>query len=423
MKWAVLPVIGGLITTVFVGRIVTSIVQPTSYKIYFVGPFDDTSGEKDSTTQIWNALDSGGELPPLDGVPVALHRRSDFGDEETARRLAAELARKPDTLMVVGHVWSSQTRAALPAYMEDASPPIPVILTTETNPNLLPPVRDGDDRYFPVYRLSPTDDSQARLAAESAKRLKARAIWVVEDGANRVYSEYLARQFIKHVEQDGAGRVVHWSVGAQDTTQGVIERFRVDFIFYIGGWENGLVLVRQVRMLPARTKRPDIIFSDNAMDDRLWSYGQHDAEGSRIIFPIALEEYKSSRYGVYGRDAHALIKKLIEHANRDYDDLARADRVIQRTFNWALGLKRAGDARNAICKYMERAAKRGVSFPLGQARFIQFGMSGIPLNRSFDLWNVCREGHSCATEVRPRKPQFTVVSSTLLAENHGMAPH
>ncbi len=62
----------------------------------------------------------------------------------------------------VGHVLSSTTKAALPIYMK-TDPQIPVILTTETNPQILP-ARDDPDQEFPVFRLSPTDDDQALRA-------------------------------------------------------------------------------------------------------------------------------------------------------------------------------------------------------------------------------------------------------------------
>ena len=103
----------------------------------------------------------------LNGVPVKFEEIDDAGDPALARTIANSLASKPETLMVVGHVSSSNHEEALPVYM-NAEPQIPVILTTETNPHILPASADPDEE-FPVFRLSPTDDDQAKSAYQFAR--------------------------------------------------------------------------------------------------------------------------------------------------------------------------------------------------------------------------------------------------------------
>src|SRR5262249_10059576 len=141
-----------------------------------------------------------GNLPKVNDVDVQLEQVDDLGEPTNAQRISEALAVTNDTLMVVGHVASTQTRAAIPAYLLKANPPVPLIMTTETNPNLLPP-RASPQTYYPVFRLSPTDDDQAKKAVEFAMSKGAKTFWVIEDPTNPVYANFLARKFVENVHE------------------------------------------------------------------------------------------------------------------------------------------------------------------------------------------------------------------------------
>src|SRR5579885_1338974 len=123
---------------------------------WLVLPLDD-----EATRQIKAGFLNGGNGGlTLNGAAIQFEALNDLGEPSNAQRIAADLAARDNTLLVVGHISSTQTKQALPAYLQKARPPIPVILTTETNPHLLPP-KISDEIYYPVFRLSPTDDAQA----------------------------------------------------------------------------------------------------------------------------------------------------------------------------------------------------------------------------------------------------------------------
>ena len=110
-RWLFVPLVGMLIGSVILQRVVTVILlKPDNYKVYLVGPFDRDS---EGAEQMWTTLKQS-SLGTLDGVEVALRRENDHGDEVAATRIAQNLAHRPDTLMVIGHLVSTQTRAALP---------------------------------------------------------------------------------------------------------------------------------------------------------------------------------------------------------------------------------------------------------------------------------------------------------------------
>jgi len=157
---------------------------------------------------------SKGELN-FEGAALTVAQEDDRGDPTRARQIAEKIARQPDTLMVIGHASSGQSKEALPIYL-DARPPIPVILTTETNPDLVP-AKIKVHKFRPVFRLVPTDKVQAKVAADFIERQAdasdKKSIWVVQDLSgigNHVYSSYLADEFVKDVHNRHA-QVVLWS--------------------------------------------------------------------------------------------------------------------------------------------------------------------------------------------------------------------
>ena len=394
-QWFVKPLIGMLLGTLILGRIVNSVTRPQSYSVYFVGPFNDdkaSSKDADPTNQIWMALENNDpSLGSLDDVPVVLHRRNDFGDDKTAERISLELAGKRDTLMVIGHLTSTTTRAALPAYLSRASPPIPVILATETNPDLLPPAEANSDEFQPVYRLSPTDDQQARVAACFVQNQGAKAIWVIESGSNHVYSRYLAQEFIERVQGNGPGnKVLLWSTNLDHPVVDAVRALGIDWIFYAGDWQNVLVLLRQLRTASAGKPMPKLILTDSAMDPRLLTLGGEDVKDNvYLTFPVSFNRFHDQgNYAVYGKDARKLISKVLKETQAEFDGLARDGREFRRAFNSLLGLKRVADARNAIRSYMKRSAEGRETFLLAGKTQVEFDKRGSAMNRSFSLWQI-----------------------------------
>src|SRR5581483_684557 len=207
VKKFIIPGLVGIVVSVgLLGRVTDWWRGPGAYKIYIVGDFRPSF---QATKEVRQGFAEGGDpRTRIDGVPLSIEQRDDSGDPARAAEVASELSGRDDTLLVVGHLVSTQTEAALPYYLRKAKPQVPVILVTETNPNLMPP-GTTNERY-PVLRLSPLDNKQAEQAADFAQRKGARNFWVVEDTSNPTYSRYLALEFIKQVQSRG-NRVLLWS--------------------------------------------------------------------------------------------------------------------------------------------------------------------------------------------------------------------
>jgi hypothetical protein len=300
-------------------------------------------------------------LPKIDGVSVETKQLDDSGAPDTAERISLHLASLNDTLLIVGHLESTPTQKALPAYLQIADSPIPVILATETNPNLLPP-KPVDGSYYPAFRLSPTDDDQAVKAADFALSRGATAIWVVEDVSNQVYSKYLAREFVRQVHQHPSAKVLLWSTNYNIPPAYAISALGINWVFFAGEWQDALVLIRQLKAMP-QTRQVNILLSDWCVDRRLIEDG--------------------------------LVRQLLVDGDQQFDPLAGRDGRSAYLTRKVLGIRRVGDARTALTHLMEAAVIQRRPFSLtagtGGAQAV-FNGDGTRVDAAFQVWQI--KGHT-----------------------------
>ena len=174
-KFVIIPIISAMIGIVFVSRVTDWWTGADSYYIYLVGDHNNEQVIADVFEGFRKQPCNSGDIQIADktinDVPVKTRCVDDQGEPAKALQISEELAARNDTLMVIGHVKSTQTKAALPGYLMLKHAPIPVILTMETNPQLLPNnhlEKESSDDYSPVFRLWPTDDIQAAEAGQFA---------------------------------------------------------------------------------------------------------------------------------------------------------------------------------------------------------------------------------------------------------------
>jgi hypothetical protein len=344
-RWLVVPLGTTLIGIMAIGRVANWFVGPAAYKIYIVGDMDRSLVER----QVAHALGSS-SLWTIDGVPVEVVERSDHGNLLQALDVSERIARQSDTLMVVGHMSSGRTEKALPAYL-NADPPIPVILTTETNPELVP-VKIKHEVYRPVLRLSPTDKEQVKTLTRMISASKAKAIWVVQDLSkeNLTYSEYLATNLTRRLQEKGANvELLSTNLNAP-THKELHVAPGIDLVFFAGKWEHALILIRELRAIYG-SRMPQIVLSDASADERLIQFGGTNVEGIYLTYPLTVEQYESQH--AYGDYTFSIIDSLLKSANTgEFDEMAvqRAGlrSGVRRRLNHLLGLKRVRDARLLI---------------------------------------------------------------------------
>jgi branched-chain amino acid transport system substrate-binding protein len=382
------PLLAGLINWIVIDRLIARARGPDSYKIYVIG---NVERDDSAAQQIYKQFIAQGDLKTIDGAPIEVRLEDDQGDPEQARQMAAKIAAKNDTLMVIGHIGSTQTKAALPAYLA-ANPPVPVMLTTETNPNLTPPKLRSTKR-FPIFRLSPNDEQQARSAAQFLERTRAKAIWVVEDVDNPVYSSYLGSEFIRQVQKSESRRVLLLTDNMRLPSVRAFDALKIDWVFFAGGSDHALVLIRQLQKMYAA--RPGILLTDASADKDLITEGRSDVEGVYLTYPVRAAQYAKFGHRIYGAMARDVTDYLIESAVTS--DLSFG---FSYELRHMLGIRSAHDARILLAAEIEDAQSSHTRFvltnPLTNEMSLQFGVGDgdddgtrVDQNAAFDIWQIC----------------------------------
>ena len=362
-KFVLIPIITAVISIVLVSRVTDWWTGADSYYIYLVGDYkndqviaDMFEGFRKSPCK---SNDSQTIKKVINSVPVKSKCVDDQGDPEKARQISTDLAARSDTLMVIGHVKSTLTKAALPGYLIEANPPIPVILTLETNPQLIPNNyidSESADNFPPVFRMWPTDDEQAIRAGQFAIDNNHSVLWVVEDEHNPVYSKYLASRFVQWVQENN-GKVVLWSTNMSVPSAETLRKLEIDFVFFAGDWSNALILINQIKRIFPKNQRPTLFLSDAAVNPQL-IYGKNDLDGLQIYltFPLSSVQYENGSKSI-GENASLIVNTLIDETNEHFT----ADRREHAPFKyWSLLLlnrHEVEDARIVLKSRMENAVR------------------------------------------------------------------
>ena len=376
--WFLGPLLGGLVGTLIITRLINAFIGP-NYSVYVVGPF----GQSNRLADVFDKFDGADTSTwSIDGVPVRIHIRDDQGEPVAARRMAAELAVRDDTLLVIGHFQSTTTKEALPLYLS-ANPAIPVILTTETTTNVLPPKANAD-MHYPVFRLSPNDDVQAETAFEFAHSKGAKTFWIVQDDlSNTVYSAYLADKFMERA-QSRETRVLLRTSPTFFVPSSTIDPLKIDWIFFAGGWRSALLFIRQLNAM--HFAGAHIILSDACATKALLDAATgKELEGVYVTHPLDAKTFNEKHNSAYAEDSLALVKQLLEKAGSDPTDAMATRGGPMYRLRRLLGIHRVGDARNAIIHAMHVMWGEKLRLMHGNALFDK---DGARIDSKFHIWKI-----------------------------------
>jgi branched-chain amino acid transport system substrate-binding protein len=393
VKWVITPAIGSVVALVIGARVTSFFVGPENYKVYVIGKL----GDEDELKTLFDAIPDGlvANLT-IDKKPLKIEKRDDKGDPHYAEQVAQEISRRGDTLLVIGHTLSTQTKTALPYYLgearQSAKPPIPVILTTETNPDLLP--RQVSEGSCPTaMRLSPTDEMQAEKAAKFAVS-RATNFWVVNDTDNSVYSSYLAREFTSQVNRLNK-RVILPSTNQSVPSIDALKALKIDGVFFAGEWADALILIRQVRALAAAGAFPSahgpmVMLSDGSVDKALLQKGGKEVNNIFLTHPLKASEYndKNKAYAQYGKSAYTLVQKLIEQANNKFGDIRRNQAWLTYWVRQVLNMHRVSDARAVLDEVIQKLVtqENGLN-SLTDCKYHR-NEAGVESTSGFNVWQI-----------------------------------
>jgi len=211
--------------------------------------------------------DNGG----INGTKIELLIEDDVCKAEIATNTATKLVSQ-GVNVVIGHICSGATKAALPIY-RDAG--VIVMSPSATNPEL---TQSGD--YPNFYRTIASDDAQARTEVDFATDvLKLKKIAVIHDKGD--YGKGLAEFAKKFIEEGGKAEVVLFegvTPGAVDYSAVVqkIKRSEAEAVIFGGYHPEASKIVTQMRK-----KRMNTIFisDDGVKDDTFIKVAGQNAEG------------------------------------------------------------------------------------------------------------------------------------------------
>jgi branched-chain amino acid transport system substrate-binding protein len=259
----------------------------------------------------------------IDGKTVELVVEDDVCKPEVATSVATKLVTN-DVKIVLGHICSGATKAALSIYRDKN---VIVMSPSATNPDL---TQSGD--YPNFYRTIASDDAQARTQVDFAiDTLKLKKLAVIHDKGD--YGKGLAEFAKKFVEDSPKAEVVLYegvTPGAVDYSAIVqkIKRSGADGVIYGGYHPEASKIVTQMKK---KRMKQVFISDDGVKDDTFIKVAGKNAEGVYATGPAdatknpisvaAIEAHKKefgSEPGAFFLNAYAAALALtnaIDQAN------------------------------------------------------------------------------------------------------------
>jgi len=357
-SWALAAIVTTVVGIVILDPVKSWWAGPSLYKIYLVG--DRSNPEVEGLFKAMLA-DNKQKLS-IDGIRVKIEILNDEGTEAFVKKVA----NRRDTLLVVGHVYSSRTIDSLPVYMK-ADPPVPVIATEESNPNLLEKADFCLHAHAdcPFIQMSPNDDEQAKATighalanVKKAKRAKARFMLVQESNPNYTkYASYLLSRYQKLIEKDHAAEAE--LVGPTSSFSGLegipavvssVSEFAPDCILFVGTYQGAKGFLYDLsNRIPAR-KLPLVMLSDSAITPDLEKNGIESAAPVYATYQISHSDYQGP-VNQLGTDALTIITTLLEKSGKEDLNITRGSLLY--SLRKAVRMHRVADSRRALAEALE----------------------------------------------------------------------
>ncbi len=361
---------------------------PEKYIVYLIGDAKDQG-----TRQTHEGFEEHWEkLKPLavNNIPITIMRERDGGNPDTGKSYAREFAQRSDVLLVVGHGNSSTSKEALKEYMAP-KPRIPVILVTETNPDLLPKPCETSEHPCPVLRLSPTDDKQAKKAVQLAMGKKAKSFLVIKDTDNPVYSNYLAKRLAFEITQRNKTVCVTTTDEMTKIRIDMIKTLKIDCVIFVGAHVQAKNVIRWTNKVYRNNdlcpRKPMIILSDWSAKQDLLTMETSELDGVFLTHPRSADEIGDPDVGYkrFGEDTAWIVGRLVSDTNAI---LSRRSTWRTKVWNW-LGYHRVTDVREALALATIKISNLTAS---PSKEKYSFDRNGQLLDGHFDVWKIkCRK--------------------------------
>ncbi len=300
----------------------------------------------------------------INGKKVVVVAQDDQCKPELATNAATKLiSDKVD--VVLGHICSGATKAALPIYTNTK---IVAMSPSATTPSL---TISGDNPYF--FRTISNDNVQARLSSVFVTdKLKAKKIAIIHD--NGEYGKGYAETNKELIEKSGKGKIVLFEAVNPDgvdygATVKKLRREKVDVVIFGGYYPTAAKLVQQMKR--DRVRVP-VVAPDGVKDDNFIKMAAKDAEG---VFASTSSDTSSLPIYQKAREQH-LAKYKAEPGSFFYTGYAAAQALLN-------AVEKSGSTDPA--KIMEFLRSQTVETPAG---VIKFDKNGDPIGVGLSMYEV-----------------------------------
>ena len=337
---------------------ISDAADKNAYKIGFVGSLTGKSSDLgiQGRSGVTLAVEEINQQGGVNGRQLKLITKDDKQDSQTALKVDRELIDE-GVVVIIGHMTSAMTEAALPLINERKIP----ILSPTTSTNKL----TGIDDYF--LRVINANIQLTNLEADYAfRKLKLRRIATIYDLSNRAYSEDFAANFKARFERLG-GKVIavdNFRAGPDISFKNIAKKIlqtKPDGLLIVAGALDTAMICQHVRM--AGSKVP-VLVSGWAQTPDLLRHGGPAVEGiiatqyvdhDSLVKPfVEFRKRYRTRFGdveptfavVMGYEAVMVVKDAI---SKNPDPTKLKETILkQKTFNGLQGafeIDSYGDAK------------------------------------------------------------------------------
>lgn len=246
------------------------------------------------------------------GNQVDIKIIEDLGSVDEAARIAHDLAKDPDCILVIGNSNSTLTDTTLDIFLRSSDPPS-YILPIATANELLTKAKTGN--HGAVLRMVPDNASQAEVIRRLVRKIAPnQRVAIYGDQENAFYSLGLSRDIASRVRGSEGRVLVEETIGP---TNSLYSSLRVwfpphtppDAIVYVGVAHHGLLLIDQLAEFKIRAP---VIFTDGCMVGSLLSAVTKIPNRAFVLSPVG--SGKSDQLPTYepiGKDAYTLASRII----------------------------------------------------------------------------------------------------------------
>jgi ABC-type branched-subunit amino acid transport system substrate-binding protein len=258
-----------------------------------------------------------GPITTKNGAVISIRLKEDCYSIIEAERLAKELIKDKNCVLLVGGSNSQLTEVALNEILASEDRP-GFILPIATATNLTSIAQSANFRA--MLRMVPDNENQANeiknfIASRAAGNQRV-AILVDED--NRTYSEDLANRLSAKIRKNGGEIIYKKSYGNNSRLVTDLDTFRTqgtapEFIIFVGVSNNGLLLIDELKALQIKSK---IIFTDGCTVEELMNKSKVLNSETYFLSAVTITDGQlKATYEPIGVDAFQLVEQILRGMN------------------------------------------------------------------------------------------------------------